>query len=87
MAEDERVLLTLSKDEALVLFDWLSREEREGELPALDAAEVITLWRLHGALEKGMTEPFLSSYAERLAMARSRLTALHGSSDGGSASP
>ncbi|MBK9387718.1 MAG: hypothetical protein IPN34_23125 [Planctomycetes bacterium] len=87
MADDERVQLTISKDEVLVLFDWLSREEGGGELPARDAAEVIALWRLHGALEKGLTEPFLSSYAERLAMVRNRLTALHGSSDGGSASP
>lgn len=79
MADDERVQLTISKDEALVLFDWLSREGDGGELPARDAPEVIALWRLHAALEKGLSEPLLQSYAERLGAARSRLARLHGS--------
>jgi hypothetical protein len=82
MADDERVQLTLSNDEALVLFDWLSREGSGGELPTRDAAEVIASWRLHGALELGLMEPFLRSYAERLGAARTRLASRHGSNEG-----
>jgi hypothetical protein len=78
MVEDEPVLLQLSKDEALVLFDWLSREDGGGELPARDGAEGRALWRLHGALERVLAEPFLASYAERLRTARQRLADLHG---------
>jgi hypothetical protein len=67
------VSLVLSNDEALVLFEFLSRNEDADSLPVIDQAEEKALWRLHGQLEKCLVEIFLPTYRELVDQARSRL--------------
>ncbi|MGD7708307.1 hypothetical protein [Microlunatus sp. Y2014] len=73
MSADE-VSVGLSRDQALVLFEWLARTGA-GDQPASfeDQAEQRVLWDLEAALEKVLTEPFKSDYRERLEVARSRV--------------
>lgn len=66
--------ISLTDDEALVLFDWLGQRSdglAEGERPT---AEVIALWNLEALLERALAAPVMSDYAERLEAARVQLT-------------
>ena len=71
--------LALEDHEALVLFDFLSREidgpkRRIGE--AIEhPAEFWALNAVHCALERQLEEPFAGDYAQRLAAARARVIA------------
>lgn len=67
--------LELTQDEALVLFEWLSRLDEQDAFPCKDPAEQQVLWSLHGQLEKVMAEPFRANYRELVAQARSRVKA------------
>lgn len=67
------MVIELSKAEALVLFELLHRLEDEGS-PTEDPAEQTALWRLAGALERTLVEPFEPDYRETLERARSLLT-------------
>lgn len=69
----EKVLLELSRDEAIVLFDWLSRFNRSANESFSDQAEQRVLWDLEAALESHLAEPFAENYDEVLAAARSRV--------------
>lgn len=70
----DEVSLGLSRDEALVLLEWLARTGA-GEQPAAfeDQAEQRVLWDLEAVLEKHLVEPFKSDYRELLEAARSRV--------------
>ena len=71
--------ISLSADEALVLFELLHRwEDDDRELP-LEPGELTALWALSAALERVLTEPFSPRYAEMLKQARGRLSASEGS--------
>jgi hypothetical protein len=70
--------ITLEDDEALVLFEWLSREieERKGAGlgPAfVSPAEFWALNALHCLLERADVAPVRLDYAEAVAAARARL--------------
>jgi len=67
---DGPVQFTLSADEALVLFEWVSRftETPSGEFE--DQAEEKVLWIIEGILEKALVAPFRADYGELLAAAR-----------------
>ena len=67
--------LELSQDEALVLFEWLSRLNERDAFPCEDPAEQQVLWSLHAQLEKVMVEPFLENYRALVAEARARVKA------------
>lgn len=69
------VTLTLSSDEALVLFEWLATADpRAGMGPQFDdPAEQRVLWNLHAQLERTLIEPFRSDYTQLLAAARVRV--------------
>jgi hypothetical protein len=76
MSEGE-VLLTLSKAEALVLFEWLA--SLDGWLAGLDESQMPpfahpseekVLWKVEGQLESVLTEPFAPNYSELLIQAR-----------------
>lgn len=69
----EKVELKVTKDEALVLFELLSRFSEEEKLSIQDQAEKRALWNLTGALEKALTEPFSSNWSELIEAARGRL--------------
>jgi len=69
------ILVRLSDDEALVLFELLS----SGRLSAVtETAEQHALGVLLASLEKQLTTPFASDYADQLAAAKSALVAHHG---------
>ena len=65
--------LEITPDEALVLFEYLSRFSNTGKLEFEDTAETIALQNLTCALERIMTEPFNPNYAQLLEAARERL--------------
>ena len=76
--DDQPVSLALTQDEALVLFELLSRYDDTESLSTEDNSEVLALWRLHGTLQKVLVTPFLPDYAERLEAARERLRVQYG---------
>lgn len=67
--------LELTDDQALVLFEWISRLDEQGSFPVEDAAEEQVLWRLQGQLEKALTQPFQSNYRDLVEQARERVKA------------
>jgi hypothetical protein len=70
------VFLHLTRAQALVLFEWLSRADGGGAAPVEDAAEKHVLWQLEGQLESNLNEPFRSDYKELLAAARKEVREL-----------
>jgi len=64
--------ITLSNDEALVLFDLLARGTCE-QLPFADQAEQRVLWDVEAMLERELVEPMRADYAQLLASARERV--------------
>ena len=59
-----------SKDEALVLFEFLSRYAENDILGTEDSAEINALSSLQAKLEKLLVEPFQENYSELLESAR-----------------
>ena len=78
----DTVSLTLDRDVALVLFDFLARtaDEEEGE-PLRDAllhkAELAALLELLSGLEERLEEPFASDYTRLVDAARDRVVDAH----------
>jgi len=69
----EPVQLELTGDEALVLFEFLSRFDDNGLLAIRDQADERALRSLHGRLEKRLVAIFHPDYKSLLAAARDRL--------------
>ena len=67
------VTLTLTNDEALVLFEFLHRNDDADKFPLVDQAEERALWNVQGLLEKQLVELFLPNYLELVQQARDRL--------------
>lgn len=73
---DEKVTLTLSRSEALVLFEWLaSRESDLPERPPSNEPEQLVLWGMESQLERLLVEPFSADYGQSLAAARQHVLA------------
>ena len=71
---DKFLNLTISKDEALVLFDFLARfNEVEHSDIFKDQSEQKTLWILEGQLEKQLAEPFRPDYKDIINEARNNI--------------
>ncbi len=70
---EDKVLLELSRDEALVLEGLFARFEQENSLGLKHNAEFVALSRISGQIEKILTEPFESNYMASLVAARSRV--------------
>ena len=68
------VKIELTKDEAIVLFEFLSRFN-ETDNPDLfdDQAEQRVLWDIECILEKELAEPFRTDYDEIVKQARNRV--------------
>jgi hypothetical protein len=64
------IALQLSQDEALVLFEFLSRFSDKGELRVEDQAEERVLWDVCCLLEKCLAQPLRPDYVELLEKAR-----------------
>lgn len=65
--------LELSSDEALVLFELISRMEKLEARPWSEAGEQEVIWRIEGQLEKVLLEPFQSNYKELVSQAREQV--------------
>jgi hypothetical protein len=78
------MVIELTDDEALVLFELLSDygATDDGRMLAIrHVAERNALWRLEAALEKSLAAAFRPDYAEVLAAARARIEDQDGSWD------
>jgi hypothetical protein len=67
------VRVEFSDDEALVLFEWLSRHDDPQALEFEDQAEQRVLWNLLGHLESALDATLSRDYQERLAKARTEV--------------
>lgn len=71
---DDEVLLRLTSDEALVLFEWLHRCEDEDRVAQpVHEGERTALFNLSALLERELVEPFQRNYLELVDQARRRL--------------
>jgi len=68
-----KVNLSLSKDEALVLFEFLSRFSNEENLEIKYKSEKQVLWNMQASLEKVLSEPFSQDYSSLINNARKKL--------------
>lgn len=71
----ENLVLKLTSDEALVLFEFLHRFEESDELSLEHVAEYIALLRVSAQLDKSLVAPFDPAYVSLLEGARARLSA------------
>ena len=71
--ENDDVTITLTADEAVVLFEFLSRFSDTDKLTIEDQAEERALWNLCCIFEKSLVVPFDANYREALQAARDRL--------------
>ncbi len=69
----EDIEIRVTKDEALVLFDFLSRFSNDEKLTIQDQAEERALWNLTCIFEKALAEPFSKEWDSIIKAARSRL--------------
>ena len=65
--------LTISEDEAVVLFEFFERFDDTEELYFVHAAEYIALQKLAGQFHKTTSAMFAPNYSEILANARERI--------------
>jgi hypothetical protein len=73
-SSSNEVMIRLSRDEALVLFDWLHRSEGHDGVSLLELdGERVALWNLSALLERELAEPFKPEYERLVAEARGRL--------------
>ena len=69
----ESLSINLMKDEALVLFEFLSRFSETDKLSIEHQSEERALWNLAYIFEKELSEPFDKKYGDILSQARERL--------------
>ncbi len=69
----EEIQINLSKDEAIILFEFLSRFSNEEILEIADQSEARVLWNILCDLEKDLVEPFSEKYVEILKKAREKI--------------
>ncbi|MFN7140772.1 MAG: hypothetical protein ACK4UN_15655 [Limisphaerales bacterium] len=67
---EEEVVIPLSRAQALVLFEFLSRFSNDEKLEIQDQAEKRVLWNVYCDLERVLIEPFRSDYELLLREAR-----------------
>ena len=74
MTDRQNISLTLTKDEALVLFDFLGRFNQTDHTDIFESqSEQKTLWILEGQLEKQLVEPFKPDYKDIIKEARNKI--------------
>lgn len=74
MKQTDEITIKLDKDEALVLFEFLSRiNDKELKEIFEDQAEQKALWILAGQLEKQLDEPFKPEYKDIVREARNKI--------------
>ena len=70
MTPTQPVQLSLSRDEAVVLFEFLSRYSDDGQLHIVDQAEQRVLWDMCASLDSQLHEPISPDYEDVLRKAR-----------------
>ena len=73
MSED--IAIRLSRDEALVLFEFFCRFDDSHEFSLRHNAEYLAFAQLSAQLDRSLVEPFRPEYAELLQAARDRIAA------------
>jgi hypothetical protein len=71
--QSKRVKIALTSDEALVLYDWLTRFNQRADTDFTDQAEERVLFDLEALLEKALVAPLQSDYVDLLVQARSHV--------------
>ena len=72
MSQDT-ITIELTKDEALVLFEFLANLDDKNATTFEDQAEQRVLWNIHCDLESILAEPFRPDYLEILKVARDKV--------------
>ena len=70
-----QVNISLSEDEALVLFEFFTRFAEKNEFRMQSNAEFVAFMRVSGQLEQNLVAPLQNTYQERLQAAQERLAA------------
>jgi hypothetical protein len=73
MVQEKKLVLELTADQALVLFEWLARFNQKDDVAFEDDAERRVLFDLESKLESSLTAPLEPNYKDLLAVARSRV--------------
>ncbi len=72
--DEDRVTIRLTKEEAIVLFEFLGRfNERDRDELFEDQAEQRVLWDIECILEKRLAEPFRADYPAIVRRAREQV--------------
>lgn len=69
-SKDDEVCIRLNKEEAIVLFEFVSRFSEGKKLTIEDQAEERVLWDLCCTLESNLVDPLTPEYGQVLANAR-----------------
>lgn len=69
----DAVAIQLTPEEALVVFEWLSRFNESGDSTFRDQAEQRVLWGIEAALESNLVASLDPQYDRLLAEARDRV--------------
>jgi len=69
----ETVSIELTKSQAIVLFEWLSKHDEADDVKYDYDAEQRIVWRIQAILEKTLTEPFKDNYTQILEQARNEV--------------
>jgi len=70
----DEISLRLSREQAIVFFDWLSRNNDRGSHAVMvDQAEQRVLWDLESMLEEALAAVLSSDYADIVSSARSKV--------------
>ena len=70
---DRPIQITLTRSQALVLFEWMSKLEDVGGIPVSFESEQRVLWRVEGQLEKQIDCLFDPNYAQLVDEARAEV--------------
>ena len=74
MTGSKEVLITLNKDQALVLFEFVARfNETNHKVLFEDQAEQKMMWLIQRQLEKVLVEPFMPNYKDIVKEARNKI--------------
>lgn len=72
--QEDKIVIRLTRDEALVLSEWLERLQMTDLGRVVDDSAVwAPLHRIAGTLDRALPDLFAADYAERLDAARRRL--------------
>ncbi len=79
MNTDKVLTIKLKKDEALVIFEYLSKFQKSSEFDKLDGSKKHSLLQILGQLEKNLVEPFNPNYKGLLESSKQKLREKFGS--------